>query len=149
MKDRFYTEAAAEYGKRLSRFCTLNICEVADRPAPDNATPGQQRLVRQSEGEGLLSQIRERDHVIALCVDGPQRTSEAFAAQLKSLMDSGKSSIVFVIGGSIGLSEQVLTRADETLSLSKMTLPHRLCRVMLLEQLYRAFKINANEPYHK
>ena len=149
LKDRFYEEAAKEYGKRLSRFCTLTVCEVADERTPDTATPGEERLVRQKEGDRLLSRIGENEYVIALCVDGERTTSEAFANRLKTLMDAGKSNVTFVIGGSIGLSEEVLSRANAKLSLSDMTLPHRLCRVVLLEQIYRAFKINANETYHK
>ena len=149
LKDRFYEEAAGEYAKRLSRFCTLTISEVADERVSDTATPGEERLVRQKEGERLLSRIAENEYVIALCVDGERATSEALAARMKALMDGGKSSITFVIGGSIGLSDAVLARANARLSLSDLTLPHRLCRVVLLEQIYRTFKINANETYHK
>ena len=149
LKDRFYAEAAAEYAKRLSRFCKLTVTEVGDERIPDNATPGKERLVREREGERLLSKIAPSEHVIALCVDGAAYDSPAFAAHVQGLLDTGKSSLTFVIGGSIGLSDAVLARSNERISLSKMTLPHRLCRVFLLEQLYRACKINAHEAYHK
>lgn len=149
LKDRFYIEAAAEYEKRLSRFCTLQICEVADERCPETATPGEERLVREKEGDRLLKQLREGEYVIALCVDGRRCTSEGFAAELQALAERGQGAVAFVIGGSIGLSEAVLSRANARMSLSDMTLPHRLCRIFLLEQIYRAYKINAHEAYHK
>ncbi len=149
LKDRFYIDASAEYGKRLSRFCALTVREVRDEPIADKASPAVQRAAIEREGERLLSQIAESEYVIALCIGGKRYTSEAFAAHVQWLFDGGKSSITFVIGGSCGLSEAVLRRADERLSLSDMTLPHRLCRIFLLEQIYRAYKINAGEAYHK
>ncbi len=149
LKDRFYLEAAAEYAGRLSRFCTLGVCEVADERIAGTATPGQERMVRDKEGARLLRNIRDNEYVVALCVEGARFTSEAFAARLKSLAESGHGAITFVIGGSIGLSDAVLARANARVSLSDMTMPHRLCRVFLLEQLYRACKIHAHETYHK
>ena len=149
LKDDFYQAASAEYAKRLSRFSQLSIQEVADEKAPENLSPAQERQVMEREGERLLEKIGEKEHVIALCIGGKALTSEAFAARLQELADGGKNQVTFVIGGSLGLSEEVLQRADERLSLSKMTLPHRLARIVLLEQIYRAFKINAHEPYHK
>ncbi len=149
LKDGFYRDAAAEYGKRLSRFCSLEICEVADEKTPDSLSPAEEAQAMAKEGDRLLNRIRPGDHVIALCVGGKRYDSVAFAKRLRTLFDTGKDSVAFVIGGSLGLSPAALARADETLSLSDMTLPHRLCRVVLLEQVYRAFKISAGETYHK
>lgn len=149
LKERFYKEACDEYVKRLSRYCTMEICEVNDEKAPESLSKAQEQQVMDREGQRLLGKIREGDHVIALCVEGKALDSVAFARRLSALADSGKGTVDFIIGGSLGLSAQVLSRADEGLSLSSMTLPHRLCRVFLLEQIYRGFKINSNEPYHK
>lgn len=149
LKDRFYIDACAEYGKRLSRFCTLTVCEERDERIPETASPAEERIAVEREGERLIKRIGENEYVIALCIGGARYTSEAFAARMQTLSDGGRSNLTFVIGGSCGLSEAVLARASERLSLSDMTLPHRLCRVFLLEQIYRAYKINANEAYHK
>lgn len=149
MKESFFIEAAREYEKRLSRFVTLTVSEVADEKTPDSMSRAEELAAMDREGARMLKCIRDTDYVIALTVDGRRRTSEDFAAHLDALMNRGKSSIVFVIGGSLGLSRSVTDRADETLSVSDMTLPHRLCRVFLLEQIYRAYKINAHETYHK
>lgn len=149
LKDRFYAEASAEYAKRLSRFVNLTIAEVADEKTPDSLSPAEERQVMTREGERLLERMRDGEHVIALCVGGRRMTSEAFAEHLQQLGDQGKNAVTFVIGGSLGLGENVLARANERISLSDMTLPHRLCRVFLLEQIYRACKINAHETYHK
>lgn len=149
LKDDFYTGAVREYAKRLTRFCQLTIAEVADERIPDAATPGEERALKDREGERLLGRIDPGEHVLALCVGGAEYDSEAFAAHLQKLLERGKGALTFVIGGSIGLSDAVLARADERVSLSRMTMPHRLCRVFLLEQIYRACKINAHETYHK
>lgn len=149
MKEPFYGEACREYCKRLSRFAKVEIAEVADEKAPEKLSPQQMEQVRRAEGERLLSRIRPEDYVIALAIDGKSRSSEEFAGQLQELMNSGKSSIAFVIGGSIGLSGEVLSRADEKLSFSRFTFCHQLMRVILLEQVYRGMKILAGEPYHK
>ena len=149
LKDSFYREAAAEYTKRLSRFCSLEIAEVADEKAPESLSPAEEAQVKEREGERLLGRIAPGEFVICLAIDGKRYSSEAFAQLLQDRFDLGVACITFVIGGSLGLSPAVLARADARLSISDMTLPHGLCRVVLLEQVYRAFKINAGEPYHK
>ena len=148
LKEKGYAAAAEEYIKRLSRFGKTEIIELPDLPEPANASDADRAQVMEKEGQGILSRLKPADHVIALCVDGPQLTSEAFAARVSDLDMRGKRA-VFVIGGSLGLSPAVIRRADEKLSLSKMTFPHQLARVLLLEQMYRACKINAGEKYHK
>jgi 23S rRNA (pseudouridine1915-N3)-methyltransferase len=149
LKDAFFRDAVAEYAKRLSRFCTLEICEVADEKAPESLSPAEEEQVKEREGERLLSKILPAEFVVCLTIDGKRYSSEQFAAFLQGTFDRSASTISFVIGGSLGLSPAVLKRADSRLSVSDMTLPHGLCRVFLLEQVYRAFKINAGEPYHK
>ncbi len=148
LKDRHWIEAAAEYEKRLSRYCALETLELPDEKAPETLSPAQQDQVKAREGERLLGRISPQDYVIALCVDGQALSSEGFAARLEALQ-GGVKRPCFVIGGSLGLSDAVLARADERLSVSAMTLPHRLCRIFLLEQIYRAFKIMRGESYHK
>lgn len=149
VKDSFYRDAVAEYAKRLSRFCQLEIAEVADEKAPEALSSAEEAQVMEREGEKLLSRISAGEFVVCLAINGKRFSSEAFAAQLQSVFDRSASCVTFVIGGSLGLSPAVLSRADLLLSVSDMTLPHGLCRVVLLEQIYRAFKINAREPYHK
>ena len=149
LKERYFTDAAAEYQKRLSRYLSLTVAEVADEKAPEtlSAADAQRALFR--EGERLLAAIVPDEYVLALAVDGREYSSEAFAGRLFGLFDAGKRTVTFVIGGSLGLSPSVLARADETLSLGKMTYPHRIARILLLEQLYRACKIHRGEAYHK
>ena len=149
IKEKFYMEAIAEYAKRLSRYCKLEMIEVTDEKTPDGAGEAALWKIREKEGERLLSHIKESMYVIALAIEGKMRSSEDLSEHLASLWLYGDSHIVFVIGGSLGLSDTVLKRADEKLSFSKMTFPHQLMRVILLEQLYRSFKIRAGEPYHK
>ncbi len=148
LREKFYAAAAEEYLKRLSRYGKLEMIELPDLPEPVNASPAQQMQVMEKEGESILGRIRPGDHVIALCIDGTQLSSEAFAEKLRAAEMTGKRQ-VFVIGGSLGLAPAVIRRADEKLSFSKMTFPHQLARVMLLEQIYRGCKINAGERYHK
>ena len=149
VKDSFYRDAVAEYAKRLSRFCQLEIAEVADEKAPETLSPAEEAQVMEREGERLLSRILPGEFVVCLFIGGRRFTSEAFAKQLQATFDRSFSCMTFVIGGSLGLSPAVISRADLLLSVSDMTLPHGLCRVVLLEQIYRAFKINSREPYHK
>ena len=149
VKDAFYRDAVAEYAKRLSRFCTLEIAEVADEKAPETLSPAEEAQVIEREGKRLLSRILPGEYVVCLTIDGKRFSSEEFAKTLQATFDRAYSCITFVIGGSLGLSPAVTSRADLKLSVSDMTLPHGLCRVVLLEQVYRAFKINAREPYHK
>ena len=148
LREKYFAAAAEEYAKRISRFGRLEIIELPDLPEPVNASPADQRKVMEKEGESILARLKATDHVIALCIDAPQAESEAFAAHMAETEMRGRRQ-VFVIGGSLGLSTAVVARADEKLSLSRMTLPHQLARVVLLEQLYRACKINAGERYHK
>ena len=149
IKEKYWNDAIAEYSKRLSRYCRLNIIEVADEKTPDNAPPAVEEQIRKKEAERILKNIGERAHVCVLAIKGKRYTSEAFSEYISSLGVSGTSHIQFVIGGSLGLHESVLKRADSSISFSDMTFPHQLMRVILLEQVYRAYKIIKNEPYHK
>ena len=139
----------AEYAKRLSRFCTLTVDEVREELLPKNASPKDEETVKAEEGRRILERIPEGTYAILLDVRGKQLSSEAFAARMEELAVEGKSRLAFVIGGSLGVSEEVRRRADFRLSFSPMTFPHQLMRVVLLEQIYRTFKIRANETYHK
>lgn len=149
IKEKYFTAAIAEYAKRLSRYCKLEIIEVQDEKTPDKAPDAINWQIKEKEGERLLANIREDAYVIALAIQGKELSSEQLAQKIEQLTLNGKSHIVFIIGGSLGLSDAVLKRADYQLSFSPMTFPHQLMRVILLEQIYRAFKINAGEPYHK
>ena len=149
IKERYLTDAIAEYSKRLSRYCKLNIIEVADEKTPEHASEGVDRQIKAKEGERIAKHLKPGAFVIALAIDGQMLSSEGLAAKVSQLGIQGVSHIQLVIGGSIGLDEAVLKRADYKLSFSKMTFPHQLMRVILLEQIYRAYKINAHEPYHK
>lgn len=148
LKDRFFEEGCGEYQKRLMRYCTLSVREAADEKAPEALSPAQEEQVKEREGKRLLPLLDPRDHVIALTVTGRAYTSEGLAERIGVLRDRGKN-VTFLIGGSLGLSREAIARADEELSLSKLTLPHRLARLVLLEQLYRSFKILNHETYHK
>lgn len=149
IKEKYFSAAIQEYAKRLSRYCKLEIVEVADEKTPDQASEHEEDLIRAKEAERLRRYIKDGGYVIALAIDGRQTTSEGFADKLQKLCVSGKSHIVFVIGGSIGLDQKLLQEADERLSFSQMTFPHQLMRVVLLEQIYRGFRIINGEPYHK
>ena len=149
LRERFFADAAQEYVKRLRRLMPVTVVEVPDEPEPAQPGEAQNEMVLRREGERILARLSDRDHVIALCVDARQYESPELAARLDSLFTQGKSHITFVIGGSLGLHPSVLRRADERMSMSRMTFPHQLARVMLLEQLFRAAKINAGERYHK
>lgn len=149
IKEKFYREAIEEYTKRLSRYSRVEIVEVADEKTPDRASEAEEKLIKEKEGERLLRYVKDTDYVCALAIEGQQLDSVELSGKLEALGVVGVSSIVFVIGGSLGLSEQVLRRADYKLSFSKMTFPHQLMRVILLEQIYRSFRIMHGEPYHK
>ena len=149
VKEKFYRDAIGEYQKRLSRYCKLEIVEVTDEKTPDGASETVENQIKEKEGNRILSKIREEDYVIALAIDGKMQDSVELSKNIQQLWVRGKSSIVFVIGGSLGLSKAVLKRADEKLSFSKMTFPHQLMRVILLEQVYRSYRIMNGEPYHK
>lgn len=139
----------AEYSKRLSRYCKLEILEVADEKTPDGASEIVEENIREKEGERILKLIKEDAYVITLEISGKMLTSEELADRIETLGIQGKSHLVFVIGGSIGLGREVLRRSDYALSFSKMTFPHQLMRVILLEQIYRSYRIINGEPYHK
>lgn len=149
IKEKFYEQAIAEYSKRLSRYCKLNIIQVADEKTPDSAGECLERQIKEKEGGRILAGIKDGAYVIALAIEGELPDSVALAGKLESLGVSGSSHIVFIIGGSLGLSEKVLERADYKLSFSNMTFPHQLMRVILLEQIYRSYRIISGEPYHK
>ena len=149
VKEQYLRDAIAEYSKRLGRYCKLNILEVADEKTPEHASEGVERQIKAKEGERIAKHIKPGAYVIALAIDGQQVTSEGFARKIDQLGIQGVSHIQFVIGGSIGMDDAILRQANYKLSFSKMTFPHQLMRVILLEQVYRAYKINAHEPYHK
>lgn len=149
VREKYYRDAAGEYVKRLSRYAKVEIAESADEKAPEGAPLSENRRVRRLEGERMLRSVRDGDYVIACAIGGKSFDSAGFSGHLEKLMNSGKSTIDFVIGGSLGLDEAVLLRADESISFSPMTFPHQLMRVILLEQIYRAFRIMRGEPYHK
>ena len=149
VKEKFYRDAIDEFAKRLSRYCKLDIFEVADEKTPDQASDTEVRQIKDKEGERLLKNIKDDAYVICLCIDGKQLDSEGLSDTLEKLAISGKSHICFVIGGSLGLADDVIHRADYRLSFSKMTFPHQLMRVILMEQIYRAYRIMNHEPYHK
>lgn len=149
IKEKFFLNAIKEYTKRLSKFCNLVEIVIQDERADDNYSAKQIEQVKEKEGTKILKKIRDSSYVITMCIDGKNITSIELANKIKKLGIDGISDIVFVIGGSNGLSENVISRANYKLSFSKMTFPHQLFKVILLEQIYRSFKINANESYHK
>lgn len=149
IKEKYFRDAIAEYQKRLSRYCKLQMIEVADEKTKENASEAENDLIRKKEGERLLKHIKDSDYCITLEIDGKMLTSEGLSKEIDRLGLVGKSSLVFVIGGSIGLDIAVLKRSDYALSFSKMTFPHQLMRVILLEQIYRSYRIMRGEPYHK
>lgn len=149
LKEKYWKAAVDEYTTRLSRYAKINIIELKESPLPANASRKNEQAVIEAEGQQILSRIKERSYVIALDVQGKPLSSEGLAEKINSLALSGSSHVSFIIGGSLGLSDQVLSRAQMKLSFSKMTFPHQLMRVILLEQVYRSFKIINNETYHK
>lgn len=149
VKDKYMKMGIDEFSKRLKPYAKINIVEVADEKAPETLSEADMEIVKKKEAERLLAKIGENDYVIVLAIEGKMKTSEELATGLDSLMTYGRSKVSFVIGGSLGLHESIYKRADELLSFSKMTFPHQLMKLILLEQVYRAFKILKNEPYHK
>lgn len=149
IKEKYLEDAIAEYSKRLSRYCKLEIVQVADEKTPDRAGEVMEEQIKDKEGEKILSHVKDGAYVIALAIDGRMVSSEELAELIDGLGVRGESHIQFVIGGSLGLSKKVLGRADYKLSFSKMTFPHQLMRVILLEQIYRSYRIINGEPYHK
>ena len=149
LKEKYWQAAIDEYSKRLSKYVKLDIIEVPDEKAPENLSAAEEEIVKKNEGESILKNIKDGAYVIALAINGKMLSSEELSEFLNERMVRGAGHIVFVIGGSLGLSPEVLDRADYKLSFSKMTFPHQMMRVILLEQFYRAVKIMKNEPYHK
>ena len=149
IKEKFFDDAIKEYSKRLSKYCKLNIVEVKDEKTKENASQTEEDIVKETEGKRILDKISDSSKVIALAIEGKELDSVELAKQIEEFRISGTSDITFVIGGSLGLHKTVLDRADMKLSFSKMTFPHQLMRVILLEQIYRSFRIINNEPYHK
>lgn len=149
LKEKYLKDAVNEYLKRLSAYAKVDVIEIADEKEPDNASAKDIEIIKNKEGSKILDKIKEREYVILLDVEGKLISSEDLAGKLAELSLSGDSNLVFVIGGSNGVSEEVRAKADFKLSFSKMTFPHQLMRVFLLEQIYRGFKINRGEAYHK
>lgn len=149
IKEKYLRDGIAEYEKRLSRYCKLDFIEVPDEKTPDGASETVELQIKKVEGEKLLKYIKDGDYVIALAIEGKMLDSVEFAKKVESLGVQGIGHVIFVIGGSLGLSDAVLRRADYKLSFSKMTFPHQLMRMILLEQIYRGYRINTNSPYHK
>lgn len=149
LKEKYLKQGIEEYLKRLTSYAKVEIIEVADEKAPEELSELEMEQVKQKEGERILAKVSHDAHVIALAINGKMQSSEELADSLDKLATYGKSKLAFVIGGSLGLSDEVLKRANEQLSFSKMTFPHQLMRLILVEQIYRAFRINRGEPYHK
>ena len=149
LKEAFYSDAVKEYAKRLSKYCKLNIIEVPDEKTPDKSSLVQEELIKKKEADRILRHIKEDSYVITLEIDGDSIDSVQLARKIESIGIAGTSHITFVIGGSLGLYESVSKEADMKLSFSKMTFPHQLMRVILLEQIYRSYRIINQEPYHK
>ncbi len=149
LKERYLREGIGEYAKRLSRFCDLQLIEVEDEQAPDSLSAAQEEHVKKKESARIISKLKEGTYLIVMDVKGCKKSSEDFAAALQASFTGGRSNITFVIGGSLGLDPELIKKADLRLSLSDMTFPHQLTRLVLLEQLFRAFKILGGETYHK
>ena len=149
IKESFYRQAVEEYAKRLSKYCKLEVIEVADEKTPDKASEVQENQIKEKEADRILDKIKEDAYVFTLEIKGKRFTSEGFADCIQNVTLRGKSHLVFVIGGSLGLHDKVLKRSDQAISFSDMTFPHQLMRVILSEQIYRAYRIINKEPYHK
>ncbi|MCH1626753.1 23S rRNA (pseudouridine(1915)-N(3))-methyltransferase RlmH [Fredinandcohnia quinoae] len=149
LKEKYLIQGINEYLKRLTAYAKVEIIELPDEKAPENLSESEMEQIKQKEGERILGKISDDTHVIALAIEGKMKSSEQLAADLDKLATYGKSKIAFIIGGSLGLSNEVMKRANDTLSFSKMTFPHQLMRLVLVEQVYRAYRINRGEPYHK
>lgn len=149
LKEKYLKDAIGEYAKRLGRFCTFEICELNDEKIPDNPSQAQCEIVLKNEGEQIIKHLSKDSYVITLCVEGKSMSSEEFAKKIGDVTLNGKSTIDFIIGGSLGLDQSVKNISDLKLSFSSFTFPHQLMRLILCEQIYRAFKINNNEEYHK
>ncbi|RHW49354.1 23S rRNA (pseudouridine(1915)-N(3))-methyltransferase RlmH [Lactobacillus bombicola] len=149
LKEKYFKDAIAEYQKRLSRFAKIELIQVADEQAPEKLSLAEQNQVKEIEGQRILAKIKSKEYVYVTAIKGKERSSEEFALELEKLGTYGHSDLTFVIGGSLGTSSAVNQRADDLLSFGKLTLPHQLMRVVLIEQIYRGFMINNGSPYHK
>ena len=149
LKEKYLVQGINEYVKRLGAYCKFQMVEVPDEKAPENLSEAQMLQVKEKEGERILAKIKEGEYVFALAIEGKNPSSEAFAKQIDQLQIQGKSQFVFVIGGSLGLSSEVIKRSNAQISFGKMTYPHQLMRLILVEQIYRVMRINHGEPYHK
>ena len=149
LKESYLKEGIAEYSKRLGRFCSFELIEVEDEQAPESLSQAQELQIKAKEAERIFKKVREGAVLIALDIKGSRLTSEGFASKLDGYMNSGKSHIIFIIGGSLGLDDKLLRAADFRFSFSDLTFPHQLMRLILVEQVYRAFKIMSGETYHK
>ncbi|MHC6180030.1 23S rRNA (pseudouridine(1915)-N(3))-methyltransferase RlmH [Clostridium sp. JNZ X4-2] len=149
LKEKYLKDAVGEYSKRLSRYCKLNVIEVMDEKTPENASEKEENVIKEKEGKRILKHLKEENYIIVLDLKGNMISSVEFASKVEQLALAGNSSITFIIGGSLGISREILQKSDYKLCFSKMTFPHQLFRVMLLEQVYRGFKIIKGEPYHK
>ncbi|MBP1755437.1 MAG: hypothetical protein H6Q59_1835 [Firmicutes bacterium] len=149
LKEKYLTQGVEEYMKRLGRYCNLEIVELADEKTPDNASAVMEEMIKKKEGERILKALKEDSYCIALAIEGFMLSSTDLAEKIDTLGVNGVSHISFIIGGSLGLSDEVLKRADYKLSFSKMTFPHQLMRMILVEQIYRSYRIISNQPYHK
>ncbi len=149
IKEKYLKLGIDEFKKRLSKYCKLDVIELDDEKAPENLSDKEMLMIKDKEGKKILSKVKANSYAIALAIDGKNLSSEELADTMSKLAVRGNSHITFIIGGSLGLSDEVLSRADYKLSFSKMTFPHQLMRLILLEQVYRAYRINNGEPYHK
>ena len=149
IKEKYIQEGIKEFSKRLSRYCSLEIIEVDDEKAPENLSKKEMDIVKSKEGDKILAKIPQNSFIISLEIKGKELSSEELSKKMEDLMIDGINHITFIIGGSLGLSDEVINRSNYKLSFSKMTFPHQLMRLILLEQIYRGFKIMKNEPYHK
>ena len=149
LKEKYFKDGIAEYVKRMRRFAKVKIVQVPDEKAPEKLSPAEMEQVKEIEGKRILDKIKDKEYVYVTAIKGKERTSEAFAKELSNLTTYGHSDITFVIGGSLGTSDAVNKRADDLISFGKFTMPHQLMRLVLIEQIYRAFMINSGSPYHK
>ncbi len=149
LKEKYFKDGIAEYVKRMSRFAKVKIVQVPDEKAPEKLSPAEMEQVKEIEGKRILDKIKDKEYVYVTAIKGKERSSEAFAKELSNLTTYGHSDITFVIGGSLGTSDAVNKRADDLISFGKFTMPHQLMRLVLIEQIYRAFMINSGSPYHK
>lgn len=149
IKEKYLEDGIKEYAKRLSKYCKLNFIEVPDEKAPEKLSEQEENMIKNKEGQKLLSKIKENTYLIALAIDGEQLTSEKFSEKIDKLKVDGVSHVTFIIGGSLGLSDEVIEKSNYKLSFSKMTFPHQLMKMILLEQIYRGLRISNGEPYHK